>query len=136
MELKEIKPELSVEEVLQIMREMPFNFIRDYLECNIGYTRAELFEIATNEQILGMCAKWKASQNRELEAEWFWQGRIFKIREDGCYYQIKDGTGFYDTGCAYRETAEYYMEDELKEYCKTHDGDYIAVVEHVCRIKK
>lgn len=130
-----IIPELSAEEVLQIMREMPFDFIRDYLECNIGYTREELLKIATNEQLLGMCAKWKSSQNREPEAEWFWQGRIFKIYEDGNYYQIKDGTGFYDTGCEYRESAEEFMADELKEYCKTHDGDYIATVEHVCRIK-
>ena len=27
------------------------------------------------------------------------------------------------------------MSDILKEYCKTHDGDFIAVVGRVCRVK-
>ena len=132
-----IMPELETGEVLQMRREMSFEFIREYLGCNIGYSRTEmLLKVATNEQILEMCAKWKADQNSEPETEWFWQGRIYEIGEDNRFWQIKDGTGVYDTGCEYRESAEDFMADELKEYCRTHNGNYIAVVEHVCRIKK
>ena len=89
-------------------------------------------------EIVDAIKRWKAEHEKkepEIETEWFWQGRIFKVEKDGSYYQIKDGTGFYDTGCEYQESAEEYMSDILKEYCKTHDGDYIALVNHVCRVK-
>ena len=92
----------------------------------------------TPKEIVNGIAQWKSDHEKkepEIDTEWFWQGRIFQIYEDGGYYQIKDGAGFYDTGCEYRESAEEYMKDELKEYCKTHDGEFIAVVEHVCRVK-
>ena len=89
-------------------------------------------------EIVDAIKKWKSDHEKkepEIETEWFWQGRIFKVEKDGSYYQIKDGTGFYDTGCEYQESAEEYMNEILKEYCKTHDGDYIAFVNHVCRVK-
>ena len=89
-------------------------------------------------EIVDAIKRWKSEHEKkesEIEIEWFWQGRIFKVEKDGSYYQIKDGTGFYDTGCEYQESAEEYMSDILKEYCKTLDGDLIAVVEHVCRVK-
>lgn len=131
------EPELTAEEVLRIMKELPFDFIHDFLGCCQGRTREEmLYKIATPQQVIDMCQQWKAEhEKKEPEVEWFWQGRIFKVNEDGCYLQIKDGTGFYDTGCEYRESAEEYMNDELKEYCKTHEGNYIAKIEHVCRVK-
>ena len=90
-------------------------------------------------EIVNAIKKWKSDHEKkepEIETEWFWQGRIFNVEKDGSYYQIKDGNGFYDTGCEYQESAEEYMSDILKEYCKTHDGDFIAVVDHVCRVKK
>ena len=89
-------------------------------------------------EIMDAIKKWKSDHDKkepEIETEWFWQGRIFKVEKDGSYYQIKDGTGFYDTGCEYQESAEEYMNEILKEYCKTHDGKFIAVVDHVCRVK-
>ena len=89
-------------------------------------------------EIVNAIKKWKSDHEKkepEIETEWFWQGRIFKVEKDGSYYQIKDGNGFYDTGCKYQESAEEYMNDILKEYCKTHDGDFIAVVDRVCRVK-
>ena len=89
-------------------------------------------------EIVDAIKKWKSDHEKkepEIETEWFWQGRIFKVEKDGSYYQIKDGTGFYDTGCEYQESAEEYMNEILKEYCKKHDGDFIAVVDRVCRVK-
>ena len=133
------EPELSAEEVLLIARELSYDFIHDFLGCCQGYTREHmLMEKATPKQVIDMCKKWKAEHENkepEIETEWFWQGRIFKVEKDGSYYQIKDGTGFYDTGCEYQESAEEYMNEILKEYCKTHDGEFIAVVERVCRVK-
>ena len=91
------------------------------------------------DKVLEVCEQWKADhEKKEPEVEWFWQGRIYKINDNdkGNFYQLKDGNGFYDTGCQYREGAEEYMEEVLKEYCKNHEGNYIAVVEHVCRVER
>ena len=89
------------------------------------------------QKIIEICQQWKADhEKKEPEVEWFWQGRIFEVQENGCHCQIKDGIEFYDIGCEYRESAEEYMADKLKEYCKTHEGNYIAVVKHICRVKK
>ena len=134
------EPELSAEEALLAYDQM----------CNENYycNDCPIYEILGREcthemdghitEIVDAIKRWKAEHEKkepEIETEWFWQGRIFKVEKDGSYYQIKDGTGFYDTGCEYQESAEEYMSDILKEYCKTHDGDFIAVVEHVCRVK-
>lgn len=99
---------------------------------------SELLETYTPKEICDYISDWKDDHEKkepEIKTEWFWQGRIFKIEKDGGYYQIKGGNGFYDTGCKYRDDAEEYMEDKLKEHCKTNDGEFIAVVEHVCRVK-
>ena len=132
--------ELSAEEVLLAYDQM----------CMENYCCSDcpIYEILGREcthemdghitEIVDAIKRWKADHEKkepEIETEWFWQGRIFKVEKDGSYYQIKDGTGFYDTGCEYQESAEEYMNEILKEYCKTHDGDFIAVVNHVCRVK-
>lgn len=133
-----IMPELTAEEALRIRNELSFEFVREYLGLGYGRPLDEMLRKATVEQIIDMCQQWKSDHKKkesEIETEWFWQGRIYKVEDNGNFYQIKDGTGFYDTGCEYRESAEEYMEDALKEYCKTHDGDYVAVVERVCRVK-
>ena len=131
-----ILPELTAEEVLEICHK-----ICGEKTCNECPMSENCFARDNSDfkEVVEICGKWKSDHEKkepEIETEWFWQGRIFKINEDGCYYQIKDGTGFYDTGCEYRESAEEYMADELKEYCKTHKGKFIAVVEHVCRVKR
>lgn len=144
-----ILPELTAEEVLNILNEIRNCVGRKCNDCpfleNNNGERKNLCTtnygviLSNPEKLISICQQWKSDHEKkepEIETEWFWQGRIFKINEDGCYYQIKDGTGFYDTGCEYRESAEEYMADELKEYCKTHKGKFIAVVEHVCRVKK
>lgn len=132
-------PELSADEVLTIISEMCIN--TSCKECYLGefcdHTNSACSLCSMDPSvIIDACVKWKSEhEKKEPEIEWFWQGRIFQIYEDGGYYQIKDGAGFYDTRCEYRESAEEYMADTLKEYCKSHEGIYIATVEHVCRVK-
>ena len=47
-----------------------------------------------------------------------------------------DTVAEYDTVCSFEESAEAYMEYKLKQYCMEHEGEYIAQVDHVCRVKK
>lgn len=134
-----IIPELTAEELLDTIKEICENnccndmcALSDENGCII---RKAVFD---KKHVIEACIQWKSDHEKkepEIETEWFWQGRIFKVEKDGSYYQIKDGNGFYDTGCEYQESAEEYMSEILKEYCKTHDGDFIAVVNHVCRVK-
>lgn len=137
-----ILPELTAEEAIKIRTEMcrksSCTLCPISLRNNGEGKDCDTFSVEHTEKVVEILAQWKADHEKkepEIETEWFWQGRIFRIHEDGCYYQIKDGTGFYDTGCEYRESAEEYMKDELKEYCKTHEGEFIATVEHICRVK-
>ena len=140
-----ILPELTAEEVLNILSDIRNCAGRDCDDCPLSsrYNDKTMcvpsgVNVYDSEKLMNICWQWKSDHEKkepEIETEWFWQGRILKILKDGCYYQIKDGTVFYDTGCKYRESAEEYMKDELKEYCKTHEGEFIAVVEHVCRVK-
>ena len=135
-----IIPEMSAEEAFSIYKDI----CKHYFSCkecplsNPAYTNCGMFIRDNSEKAIDIMGKWKSDHEKkepEIETEWFWQGRIFEVEKDGSYYQIKDGTGFYDTGCEYQESAEEYMSDILKEYCKTHDGDFIALVNHVCRVK-
>lgn len=135
------EPEMSAEEVLEMIKEIcdesscsecPFSNRKVGCICRESYFAPK--------EIIKACEQWKADHEKkepEVEMKWFWQGRIFEIKDQdrNNYYQIKDGTGFYDTGCESRESAEEYMTNTLKEYNKSHEGDYIAVVEHVCRVK-
>ena len=130
--------EMTAEEVMEWFRE--YYIDSPVIEEVFGedYSMSELLETYTPKEICDHISDWKSDHEKkepEIKTEWFWQGRIFKIEKDGGYYQIKDGNGFYDTGCKYRDDAEEYMEDKLKEHCKTNDGEFIAVVEHVCRVR-
>lgn len=97
------------------------------------------FDLSSDYQkVVEICEQWKADhEKKEPEFEWVWQGRIYEIHDHdkGNFYQLKDGKGFYDTGCLNEESAEEYMEEVLKDYCKDHKGEFIAVVTHVCRVK-
>lgn len=133
-------PELSAEEALLAYDQM----CRENYCCNDCPIYGTLGRECTHEmdghitEIVDAIKKWKSDHEKkepEIDTEWFLQGRIYKIEKDGSYYQIKGGNGFYDTGCEYQESAEEYMNEILKEYCKTHDGEFIAVVDHVCRVK-
>ena len=140
-----ILPEMTADELLNILNEIIHCGVRRCDECPLAENGETLctddvggVKISNPDKLISICQQWKSEHEKkepEIETEWFWQGRIFKVEKDGSYYQIKGGTGFYDTGCEYQESAEEYMNEILKEYCKTHDGEFISVVEHVCRVK-
>ena len=111
-------PELSAEEALLAYDQM----CKENYCCNdcpiygiLGHECAHKMDGHITE-IVDAIKKWKSEHEKkepEIDTEWFWQGRIFKVEKDGSYYQIKDGNGFYDTGCEYQESAEVYMSDIL-----------------------
>lgn len=135
-----VLPELRADEALLAYDQM----CRENYCCN----DCPIYEILGHEcthamdghisEILDAIKKWKADHEKEepeMETEWFWEGRIFEVLAEGGYYQIKGDQGLYDTGCKYLVSAEEYMADKLKEYCRTHDGEFIATVQHICRVK-
>lgn len=127
--------ELSAVEVPKIMRELEFDYVKDFLGIeNYGRTLDEMLNIdATPEQVVEICQKWKADHEKKApEVEWVWKGFIFEITSDGEYHLL----GEYDlSGYEYEESAQEFMEEELKEYVLTQEGNYIAVVRHICRVK-
>lgn len=134
-----IIPEMSAEKVLRIRNELSYDFVREYLGLCHGYSLDGMLRKATIEQVIDMCEQWKADHEKkepEIETEWYRQGIIYKVLGDGRISRLMDGEGIYDTGCECKESAEEYMADKLKEFCKTHEGEYIATVERVCRIKR
>ncbi len=78
-----IEPELETEEVLQIIRELPYDFIRDFLGCYQDYTREYMLIVtATPKQVIDMCVQWKANhEKKELEVEWVY--RVFGAENFG-----------------------------------------------------
>lgn len=140
-----IIPELSPAEVPAILYEICKEYSKNGENCSpdcpfaFHGMKCDQYKAENGQRVMEICEQWKADhEKKEPEVEWFWQGRIYKIHDNdkGNFFQLKDGNGFYDTGCQYREGAEEYMEEVLKEYCKEHEGNYIAVVERVCRMKQ
>lgn len=133
-----ILPELTTEEVLQICADICN--CDSCNECPMGNeNNCYMEKNADFKRVIEICAQWKADHEKkepELELEWFWQGRIYRVGSDGNFWQIKDGTGFYDTGCENRESAEEHMTEVFKEYCKNHEGEFVVSVDHVCRVKR
>ena len=134
------EPELSAEEALLAYDQM----CRENYCCNDCPIYGIVGDECTHKmeghitEIVDAIKKWKADHEKtgpEIETKWFWHGRIYYVSENGNYFPLKGNEGAYDTGCECREMAEKYMADVLKEYCKTHEGNYVAKVEHVCRVK-
>lgn len=128
--------ELMAEEVLTIVRELPYDFIHDFLGCDLEYTRARmLMKIATPRQIIDMCQQWKAEhEKKELEIETVDICRIIEILPDGrkrcvCEEDIKP-----DPELPYG-SEQLAVEEMLKTYCMEHEGVYRAVHEVISRVK-
>lgn len=137
-----IIPELSPAEVLKICNEI----CHEEAPCNDCKMAGNCFfeKGSDYQKVVEICEQWKADhekkepEKKDPKVEWIWQGRIYEIHDHdkGNFYQLKDGKGFYDTGCLNEESAEEYMEEVLQDYCRDHEGEFIAVVTRVGRVKR
>lgn len=139
-----ILPELTAEEALRISTE-----ICNASDCDNGCPLAAELDDFTkqcmicpkslktySETIPIICAKWKSDhEKKEPEIETVDICRIIEIQPDGrkrCVHEedISDGELMYSGDAV--EKCRYI----LKNYCKEHDGEFIAVHEVVSRVKR
>ena len=131
-----ILPELTAEEAIKIFGEIckgscqacPLYAVEPYEACeNLCYENPE--------KIVEILAKWKSDhEKKEPEIETVDICRIIEIQPDGkkrCVHEedISDGELMYSGDAV--ENCRYI----LKNYCKEHDGEFIAVHEVVSRVK-
>ena len=131
-----ILPELSAGEAIKIFGEIckgscqacPLYAVEPYEACeNLCYENPE--------KIVEILAQWKSShEKKEPEIETVDICRIIEIQPDGkkrCVHEedISDGELMYSGDAV--ENCRYI----LKNYCKEHDGEFIAVHEVVSRVK-
>lgn len=132
-----ILPELTAEEAIKIFGEIckgscqacPLYAVEPYEACeNLCYENPE--------KIVEILAQWKSDhEKKEPEIETVDICRIIEIKPDGkkrCVHEedISDGELMYSGDAV--ENCRYI----LKNYCKEHDGEFIAVHEVVSRVKK
>ena len=131
-----ILPELTAEEAIKIFGEIckgscqacPLYAVEPYEACeNLCYENPE--------KIVEILAQWKYEhEKKEPEIETVDICRIIEIQPDGkkrCVHEedISDGELMYSGDAV--ENCRYI----LKNYCKEHDGEFIAVHEVVSRVK-
>ena len=131
-----ILPELTAEEAIKIFGEIckgscqacPLYAVEPYEACeNLCYENPE--------KIVEILSQWKANhEKKEPEIETVDICRIIEIQPDGkkrCVHEedISDGELMYSGDAV--ENCRYI----LKNYCKEHDGEFIAVHEVVSRVK-
>ena len=131
-----ILPELTAEEAIKIntqlcsgsCQECPLYIVEDYEDCD------DLC-LKNPEKAVEILAKWKSEhEKKEPEIETVDICRIIEIQPDGkkrCVHEedISDGELMYSGDAV--ENCRYI----LKNYCKEHDGEFIAVHEVVSRVK-
>ena len=131
-----ILPELTAEEAIKIFGEIckgscqacPLYAVEPYEACeNLCYENPE--------KIVEILAQWKSDhEKKEPEIETVDICRIIEFQQDGkkrCVHEedISDGELMYSGDAV--ENCRYI----LKNYCKEHDGKFIAVHEVVSRVK-
>lgn len=129
-----IPPELTAEEVLQICNEI----CSSTLTCGHCTMVGNCFNDKDSDysKVVEICEKWKADhEKKEPEIETVDICRIIEIQPDGrkrCVHEedISDGELMYSGDAV--EKCRYI----LKNYCKEHDGNFIAVHEVVSRVKR
>lgn len=139
-----ILTELTAEEVVPILTEIcnRYNENEDCEGCPLNgleriRNRNECpFTFKYYKQVIEICEQWKAKhEKKEPEIETVDICRIIEIQPDGrkrCVHEedISDGELMYSGDAV--EKCRYI----LKNYCKEHDGEFIAVHEVVSRIKR
>ncbi len=132
-----ILPELTAEEAIKLIGELckgscqkcPLHGVEPYEICeNLCYENPE--------KAVEILAYWKSEhEKKEPEIETVDICRIIEIKPDGnklCVHEedISDGELMYSGDAV--ENCRY----TLKNYCKEHDGEFIAVHEVVSRVKR
>ena len=129
-----ILPELTAEEVWNGLGDVEDDEIYDYFPCGFE-TRYELILRADWKDLVAIVEKHIADhEKKEPEIETVDICRIIEIQPDGkkrCVHEedISDGELMYSGDAV--ENCRYI----LKNYCKEHDGEFIAVHEVVSRVK-
>ena len=105
-------------------------FLSTY-DINLFVTFFENF-IGNEEVVKEICAEWKSNhENKEPEIETVDICRIIEVLQDKkrvVHEETLTGT--------YGSTKEEEAQEILKKYISEHEGNYIAVVEHVLRVKE
>ena len=137
-----ILPEMTAEELLNILNEIIHCGARRCDECPLAENGETLCTndhgviISNPDKLISICQQWKSDhEKKEPEIETVDICRIIEIQPDGkkrCVHEedISDGELMYSGDAV--ENCRYI----LKNYCKEHDGEFIAVHEVVSRVKK
>ena len=138
-----ILPELTADELLNILNEIIHCGDRRCDECPLKENGEDLcsndvgaVKISNPDKLISICQQWKYEhEKKEPEIETVDICRIIEIQPDGkkrCVHEedISDGELMYSGDAV--ENCRYI----LKNYCKEHDGEFIAVHEVVSRVKK
>lgn len=136
----ELVQELSAAEVPAILYEICKEYSKGGVNCNPDCPFAfhgmgcDQYRAENGQRVAEICERWKADhEKKEPEFEWVDVCRIIEVQDNGkkvCVHEedLKDA----DLPFGYKEcTAELI----LKEYMKSHDGNYFATVERVYRVK-
>lgn len=125
-----ILPDLTAEEVLDILSEIRNCKDRDCYECPLDSICGDNGGVCVSdkEKILQICQQWKSNhEKKEPEIETVDICRIIEIQQDG------------RKRCVHEETIEkpitLEVEETLKRYCMEHEGEFIAVHNVVSRVK-
>ena len=137
-----ILPEMTAEELLNILNEIIHCGVRRCDECPLAENGETLctddaggVKISNPDKLISICQQWKSNhEKKEPEIETVDICRIIEIKPDGkkrCVHEedISDGELMYSGDAV--ENCRYI----LKNYCKEHDGEFIAVHEVVSRVK-
>ena len=137
-----ILPEMTAEELLNILNEIIHCGVRRCDECPLAENGETLctddkggVKISNPDKLISICQQWKYEhEKKEPEIETVDICRIIEIQPDGkkrCVHEedISDGELMYSGDAV--ENCRYI----LKNYCKEHDGEFIAVHEVVSRVK-
>ena len=137
-----ILPEMTAEELLNILNEIIHCGVRRCDECPLAENGETLctddvggVKISNPDKLISICQQWKSDHDKkEPEIETVDICRIIEIQPDGkkrCVHEedISDGELMYSGDAV--ENCRYI----LKNYCKEHDGEFIAVHEVVSRVK-
>ena len=134
--------EMTAEELLNILNEIIHCGVRRCDECPLAENGETLctddaggVKISNPDKLISICQQWKYEhEKKEPEIETVDICRIIEIQPDGkkrCVHEedISDGELMYSGDAV--ENCRYI----LKNYCKEHYGEFIAVHEVVSRVK-